>query len=104
MSRAKMICMLATVLALSVGSYAQAPNVIAQKLCARLDQANANHDLNQVLGFFDSGYVLTNERGKREAFADVSKRWEREFHQLRHMNPTTTVEDVHLDAGRMVVY
>ena len=53
MSRVKMMCVLAAMLALSVVSLAQSPKVIAEKLCAQFDQAWANHDLNQLLGFFD---------------------------------------------------
>lgn len=102
-ARVRMSCALATVLVLSVGCSAQPPRVIAEKLCARLDQAYANHDLNQVLTFIDSSFVLTNERGKREAFTDVRKRLAQDFPQLKSMNQSTTVQDVQLEAGRMVV-
>jgi ketosteroid isomerase-like protein len=98
-----MICMLATMLALSVGCSAQAPRVIAQKLYDQWDQAYANRDLNHLLGFYDSGYVSTDVRGKRLAFAEFRKELEHEFAVYKRMNPRTTVEDVQLKAGRMVV-
>jgi len=103
-ARVKMICMLTTLFALSVGCSAQPPRMIAEKLCARLDQAYANHDMNQVLRLIDSSFVLTTERGKREAFADVRKQLEQDSPRFRNMNRSTTVQDVRLDAGRMVVH
>jgi hypothetical protein len=104
MSLAKMICILATMLALSVGCFAQAPRVIAQKLYDQLGQANANQNLNQVLGFYDSSYVSTDVQGKRAGFAELRKEKEQGFAVFRHMNPSTIVEAAQLGAGRMVVY
>jgi hypothetical protein len=100
-----MICVLATTLAVSVNScYAQAPRVIAQKLYDQLDQALANHDLNRELGFYDSSYVETDVQGKHMAFAEWRRQEEQYFPLFRNINPSTTVEDVQLEAGRMVVY
>jgi hypothetical protein len=96
--------MLAAMLALSVSCSAQAPRVIAQKLCDQYDQANASHDLNRVLGFYDSNFVSTDQRGKRVTFAEFRKQLEQGFAVLRRMNPSTVVQDVQLEAGRMVVY
>ena len=108
MSRAMMICILATSLAVGAGCSAQTPRltprVLAQKLYDQLDQANAKHDLNQVLGFYDSSYVSTDQRGKREAYAEWRRGMEQAFPLFRHVNPKTTVKDVQLEAGRMVVY
>ena len=68
------------------------------------DQAHANHDLNKVLGFYDSSFVGTDERVKRMAFVELHKQLEQGFAVFRYMNPSTTVEDVQSQAGRMVVY
>jgi ketosteroid isomerase-like protein len=104
MSRATIIGILATMLALSVSCFAQAPKVIAQKLYDQLDQANANQDLNRVLGFYDSSYVGTDAQGKRrQAFAEFRRQLEQNLPLFRRMNPSTTAEDVQLEAGRMVV-
>ena len=104
MSRGMMICVLATSFAVSVGCSAQAPRVIAQKLADQFDQANANHDLYKVLGFYDSSVIGTDERGKREALAEMRKRLEEGLPHYRHIRATTVVQDVQLEAGRMVVY
>jgi hypothetical protein len=59
MSRAITRCALATVLTLSFSACsAQTPLVIAQKLCDRMNQSMANHDLNQLLALYDSTYIL----------------------------------------------
>lgn len=104
MSRVKTMCLLATLLALSVSCSAQSPRVMAEKLYDQLNQAFANHDLNQMLSFFDSSFVSTDARGKRVEFTEFRKNWEQAFAKIRHMNPSTTVKDVQLEAGRMVVY
>jgi hypothetical protein len=98
-----MMCLLATMLALGVGCFAQAPRTIAQQLCDQFDQSLANHDLNQILGFYDPSYVLTDERGNRATFAGVRKELEQDLPKLRRMNQKTTVEDARLEADRMVV-
>ena len=54
---------MAIALAFSVVCSAQAPKVIAQELCDRLDQANADGDLNRVFGFYDSSFVSTDPQG-----------------------------------------
>ena len=77
--------------------------VIAQKLYDQLGQANANQNLNQVLGFYDSSYVGTDAQGKRSGFAELRKETEQGFAAFRHMNPRIIVEDAQLKAGRMVV-
>ena len=102
-AKVKMMCLLATLLAFSVVCSAQAPKVIAQELCDRLNQANADRDLNRVFGFYDSSFVSTDEQGKSESFAEMRKRWEQEFPLFRNMSQSTTVQDVQLEAGRMVV-
>ena len=104
MSRAKMICMLSTMLAFSVGCFAQAPRVIAQKLYDQLGQAHANQNLNRVLGFYDPSYVGIDAQGKRSGFAELRKETEQGFAVFRHLNPSIIAEDVQLEAGRMVVY
>ena len=68
-----------------------------------MDQANADRDLNRVLGFFDSSYVDTDWRGNRLGFAEFREQVEQNFPHYRRMSPSTTVEDVQLQAGRMVV-
>src|SRR5215472_1328813 len=102
-ARVKMSSMLATVLALSVGCSAQAPKVIAQKLCDRLDQSWANHDLNHVFVFYDSSFVIIDKQGKSETLAEMRKGWEQAFPRFRNMKPSTTVQDVRFEADRMVV-
>jgi ketosteroid isomerase-like protein len=104
MSRLKMMCLLATMLALSAGCFAQSPRMIAQKLADQYDQAYANQDLNRVLGFYDSSYVLTDSQGKRWAFAEWRKDLEQPLAVYRHIHMNTTAEDVQLEGGRMVVY
>jgi len=104
MSRTMMICMFATTIAVSVACPAQTPRVIAQKLYDQLDQSYANHDLNRVLGFYDSSFVDTDAQGKRVAFAVWQRQEEQIFPLFRNINPNTTVESVQLEAGRMVVY
>jgi hypothetical protein len=108
-----MICLLAATVGLgvgyslqapSVGISAQAPRVVAQRLEDQVDQSYANHDLNQVLGFFDSSYVLTDERGKRQTFVEFRKELEKTFSRVRKMNSGTVVDDVQSEAGRMVVH
>jgi ketosteroid isomerase-like protein len=101
--KVRTICMLATVLALSVGCSAQASQATAQKLCDRLNQSWANHDLNQVMGFYDSSFVSTDEQGKSQAFREFRKEWEQSFQLIRKLNPSTTVQDVRLEAGLMIV-
>lgn len=104
MSRVKMMCMLATMLALGIGCLAQAPRTIAQKLYDQLDQANANQDLDRLLGFYDSSYVGTDAQGKRrQAFAEFRRQLEQNRPLFRRINPSTTVQDVQFEAGRMVV-
>jgi hypothetical protein len=98
-----MICMFATTLGVSVAA-AQAPRVIARKLCDQLDQADADQDLNGVLGFYDSSYVGTDPHGKRVAFSELRKQLEQHYAKVRRMHPSTIVEDVHLGVDRMVVY
>ena len=73
MSRAMMIRMLVTTLALSAACSAQAPRVTAQILCDQWDQSYANHDLNRALAFVDSSLVSTDERGRRVTFAEFRK-------------------------------
>jgi len=120
MSRAIIRCALATVLTLSVSACSwQAPNVTAQnvtaqnvtaqnvtaqKLYDQMDQSVARHDLNQMLSFYDSTYVFINERGKRVGFAESRKQLEQWFPRARNINSSTRIENVKLEAGRMVVY
>jgi hypothetical protein len=100
----KIIAMLATMLALSVGCSTQPPEEIAESLCAQVDQAYANQNVNQVLGFYDSSYVKIDHLGKRMTFEELRKFTEWEFAFVRNMNLRTTVEGVQLEGGRMVVY
>jgi hypothetical protein len=105
MSRAIMNCAVATVLTLSFSTCsAQAPNLTAQRLCDQVDQSVANHDLKQMLGFYDSTYVFIDERGNRVAFAKFRKQLEEWFPRARNISQSTRVQDVKLEAGRMVVY
>jgi len=78
--------------------------VIAQKLCDQVDQALANHDLNQILGFYDSTYVFIDERGNRVPFPELRKNLKKWFPRATNINQSTRVKDVKLEAGRMVVY
>jgi hypothetical protein len=105
MSRATTIIMAVTMLTLSIACSAQAPNVVAEKLYDQLDQAFANHDLNQLLAFLDpSTLVAIDVRGKRSAFGEYRKQMEQWFAQARNINANTVVKDVQLEDGRMVVY
>src|SRR5215471_16360585 len=103
MSHAKMICVLATMLALSVGCTAQAPRVIAQKLYDQLDQAIAKNDLSGQLGFHDSSFINIDQRGKRTGFTEWRKQLEHALPNFRRIHPSTTVGDVRLEGDRMVV-
>ena len=103
-ARMKAIYMLTTMLGLAVGSFAQAPRTIAEKLCDQLAQAEVNRDLNRTLSFYDSSYVGTDVRGKRVAFAEFRRLLEQNFPLSRNVHKNTTVKDVQLQAGRMVVY
>jgi hypothetical protein len=103
MFRAKMMGMLATVLAVSLGCFAQAPRVVAEKLCAQWDQAWANHDLDQVIDFIDSSFVNIDERGKHADFVEFRRQVARNLSLSRNLNQSTTVEHVRFEAGRMVV-
>jgi len=115
MSRSILRCALATVLTLSVSACsgqapnvtaqnAQAPNATAQKLYDQVDQSTDSHDLKQMLGFYDSTYVYIDERGKRVAFAELRRGLEQWLSRARNINSSTRVQDVKLQADRMVVY
>jgi hypothetical protein len=104
MSRAIVICLLTASLAVSVDCSAQAPKVIANKLYAQWDQATASNDLSRMLGFVDSSYIDTDQRGNRAAYAEWRKKLEQALPLLRRVSAKTTVEDVQLEGNRMVVY
>jgi len=78
--------------------------VIAQKLYHQMDEAYANQDLNQVLGFVDLSIIITDERGKHRTPAEFRRQLERVFTGSRRMNPTTILQDVQLEADRMIVH
>jgi len=65
-----------------------------------------NHDVNQVLSFFDPSFTEIDEKGKHIGFADYRKQETDVFSsaQFKNFNRKTTVKDVQLEAGRMVVY
>src|SRR6516165_567001 len=52
-----------------------------------------------MLGFFDSSYVLTDERSKRWSFAEYRIMTERNFRLMRNRNLSTEVRDVQLEGG-----
>jgi len=103
MSRVKMMCMFATMLALSIVCSAQAAKAVAQKLCDQLNQSIANKDLSGQLGFYDSSFIKTDQRGKRTGFAEFRKQTEQALPNFRRIHPSTTVENVRLEGDRMVV-
>ncbi|MBO0722706.1 MAG: hypothetical protein J2P41_17920, partial [Blastocatellia bacterium] len=81
-------------------------NVTAQKLYDQIDQSWANHDVNQLLGFYDPSFTAVDTKGKRIGFAAFRKLETDLFDnaKLRNFNRKTTIKDVQLEAGRMVVY
>jgi len=85
MSRITIISMLAAMLAVSLGCSTQPPRVIAQKLYAQRDQAYANQDVSQVLGFVDSSFVGTDDLGKRMTFEELRSKLEQWFAEVRRM-------------------
>jgi hypothetical protein len=104
MFRTTTIYTLATMLALSVGCFAQPPKIIAQKLADQLDQAGADRDVNRSFSFYDPSFVSSDQKGNRWTVAELRKQVEQNSAQYRYWKPRTTVEDAQLEAGRMVVY
>lgn len=103
-ARVKTICMLATMLAVTVACSAQVPKVISQKLYDQLDQAIANNDLSRLLGFYDSSFISSDQRGNRLAYAEWRRKIEKALPLFRRIDPRTTAEDVQVEGNRMVVY
>jgi hypothetical protein len=68
-----------------------------------LNQSIANNDLSGQLGFYDSSFIKTDQRGHRTGFAEFRKQLEQALHNFRRVHPSTTVEDVRLEGDRMVV-
>jgi ketosteroid isomerase-like protein len=105
---------LATVLTLSVSACSgqaanvtaqnvTAPNATAQKLYDQADQATNSQDLNKMLSFYDSTYVFIDQRGHRVGFAESRKQLEQWLSRTRNINSSTKIQDVKLQADRMVV-
>ncbi|MBO0862851.1 MAG: nuclear transport factor 2 family protein [Chloracidobacterium sp.] len=109
-----MISALSTMTVLSLACCAQNPTtaaqenptIVAQKIYDEYDQSWANHDLNQMLGFFDPTFIAVDTKGKRIGFEDFRKQQTDIFNnaKLRNFNKKTTIKDVQLQAGRMVIY
>lgn len=107
MSRTVMVSVLTlAAMALSLACSAQPPTIVAEKLYDQIDQSWANHDVKQLLAFYDPSFTSVDVKGKRSSFADLRKQQTALFGnpQFRNFNRKTTLKDVQLQAGRMVVY
>lgn len=93
-------------MALSLVCSAQTPTVVAEKLYDQIDQTWANHDVKQLLAFLDSSFTEVDEKGNHSGFAEYSKNATDLFAnaKVKNFNSRTTIKDVQLQAGRMVVY
>lgn len=85
---------------------AQSPTIVAEKLYDQYDQSWANHDLKQVLDYYDPSFTMVDAKGKRLGYADLRKQQTDTFYnkQIRNFERKTTIKDVQLQAGRLVVY
>lgn len=85
---------------------AQSPKIAAEKLLDQYDQAWANHDVNQLLDFYDSSFVYVDVKGERTDYATFRKKATEIFNskQLRNFKRKTTIKDLQTQAGKMVIY
>ena len=87
-------------------SPAQTPTIVAQILYDQYDQSFSNHDVKQLLDFYDPSFTLVDVKGKRIGFAEYRKQETDTFNnaQLRNFKKKTTIKDVQLQRSQLVVY
>lgn len=103
------LALAAMALSMACGSQsasAQSPTVVAEKLYDQLDQSFSNRNLDQLLSLCDPSFTLIDANGKHKAFADFRKQLADVFNndKYRNFDRKTTIKDVQMQAGRMVVY
>src|SRR5215475_7848513 len=82
------------------------PSIVAQMLYDQYDQSFSNHDLKQLLDFYDPSFTFVDVKGKRIGFAEYRKQETDTFNnaQFRSFKMKTTIKDVQMQRGQMVVY
>lgn len=104
MFRARIFLLFAAMLTFCSLSFAQQPEIIAQKLYDQLDQAWNDRDVNRLFGFFDQATVWTDTHGTRTTFAQQGRGFRQTFANMQNVHVRTIVKDARVQGGRLVVY